>query len=624
MRSLLLIFFVHVSFLLSAQQNEYNLKYPDPKDHGKICGEFMNRVHSMPADVTMGFYEQDGIIYWGITDDTWLARIIKENKDGIAVDIISRSQFPCGTKNVMADSRIYKGELLKPVLLRDVKNKILTDKEGMAGFKMGALPEKYKGSEYEMNMILIHDGYVCNYNSFYDVPRARFELLAMPLFLDTAKAKVTKGDAEPVRLKKSMRFVIPFEKNKTNYDAEYIRRIYDSLKLKDYEIRTISITAYASVEGPTDNNIRLQNNRAEVIAKALEHVQDQTAVKHIKAEENWVEFLRDVDTTIFPDVHLLSRSAIKSRLEDQKLSEKLEPLLRHHRKAEVVLDLEGRTTYMQASGTALAEAFRTSVTKGDTAEALAIQEAAFTRAMNGELPRNLLDTIEIPETRPFIYLHNNRIAFKSAETLEDINRQLQEFTVLSEKFPGYQSVDYNIAVLKIRAWSKGEKVDPAALRNDIKSLSKGSIAPALVKRMFINYHIVLSELLLSERKYDAKNKALKFIYDNYRSLSLNDKDLLELAKYFSSYSRFDWAEKILLPRLKSMDVSEDLIFYYLNLTIIDPKNIKKSSYKTIVNHAASKNAKRFCGMFDPYGRGGINFQLLGDDYLKKMYCEVCK
>lgn len=609
---------------LKAQVREYNLKMPEPKETSRICGEFLNRMSIMPADVTMGLYEKDGEIFWGITDDTWLARILKDNKDGVAVDIISRSQFPCGKKNIMADSKVYKGELLKPVYLKDVKNKILTDNLGMAGFKVGDLPESYKGTEYELNMIMIHDGYVCNYNSFFDVPRARWELLYMPMFMDSSRSTNDSDKGKPVVLNKTLRFEIPFAKNRFSYSEDDIRPLYDSLKLKDYSILSIDIKAYASVEGPTDNNIRLQNNRAEAIAKALEKVQNRSAIKKISAEENWVEFIEDVDTTIFPDLHQLSRKEIKSRLEDQKLSSALEPILSKHRKAVVTLELESRSTFMEASAQALAKEFRSSIEKGDSATALTIQEVTFARAMKGNLPPDLLDTIAIPVERKYMFLHNNRVAFGGQEELPDLKEKIAKFQVLKKQFPGYHSIDYNIAVLKIKAWSKGDVIDPAVLRQDIKDLSTWKVAPPLVKRMFINYHIVLSELLISQRKYDAKNQALKFIYDNYKSLSLGDKDLLELAKYFSSYSRFDWAEKILLGRVKSLDADEDLIFYYLNLTIIEPKNLKKSSYRSIINNAAAKNPSRFCKMFDPYGKGGINFQLLADDYLKKLYCDVCK
>lgn len=619
----LVILLVLFSSICSAQLSEYNLRFPEPKEVPKVCGDFLQRMNSMPADVTMGFYEKDGEIFWGITDDTWLARILKDNKDGVAVDIVTKSQFPCGKENEFANSKVYKGELLKPVYIKDVRNKILTDNQGMAGFKMGELPEKYKGTEYELNMLLIHNGYVCHYNSFFDVPLARWELLYMPLFIDSAKSVSKDGKEQTISLVKKLEFVIPFEKNKYSYSEEDIRPLYDSLSLKEYRIRAITIQAYASVEGPVENNIRLQNNRAEAIAIALEKVQQLPAAKKISAEENWTEFFADIDSTAYSSLAALSRSEIKQKLSEPATSVALEPVLSKHRKAVVTLELESKSSLMSASAEMLITQFKEKINAGDTAAALAIQEAAYIRAVNGELSNALLDTVEIPENKKFITLHNNRIAFRSSETLPELKDRINEFEKLKQQFPGYHSIDYNIMVMKIKAWSKGEEYDPGVLRKQIKDLSTTKFSPPLIKRLFINYHIILSELFLSQRKYEAKNQALKFIYDNYRSLQLADKDLLELAKYFSSYSRLDWAEKILVNRVKSIDADEDLVFYYLNLTIIEPRNVRKSSYRAIVSNAAAKNPKRFCKMFDPYGRGGINFQLLGEEHLKKIYCEVC-
>ena len=99
--------------------------------------------------------------------------------------------------------------------------------------------------------------------------------------------------------------------------------------------------------------------------------------------------------------------------------------------------------------------------------------------------------------------------------------------------------------------------------------------------------------------------------------------MVNLAKYFSHYSKFDLAEKILEPRIKSLDASEDLVFYYISLTIHSKRNTSEPSYRTTMLNAINQNKERFCHLFDPLGEGGISFQLLDNPYLKKTFCENC-
>ena len=83
------------------------------------------------------------------------------------------------------------------------------------------------------------------------------------------------------------------------------------------------------------------------------------------------------------------------------------------------------------------------------------------------------------------------------------------------------------------------------------------------------------------------------------------------------------AQKIAKVLKRKIDVDEELLFYYLNLTVINPKNTNSEAYRTTMLNAINLNQKRFCMLFDPFGKGGINFQLLRDEYLKSTYCENC-
>jgi hypothetical protein len=142
--------------------------------------------------------------------------------------------------------------------------------------------------------------------------------------------------------------------------------------------------------------------------------------------------------------------------------------------------------------------------------------------------------------------------------------------------------------------------------------------------MQINFHIILSEYQMLKKNYAEKDKSVKYIQTNYSTLNLNDVDALNLARYFVGYSKYEWAESILNRYVTKVDVNEDLLFYYLNLTIIRPKMTASNQYRAIMLNAININKERFCKLFYPFGAGGITFQLLQNEYLKKTYCENCQ
>ena len=195
---------------------------------------------------------------------------------------------------------------------------------------------------------------------------------------------------------------------------------------------------------------------------------------------------------------------------------------------------------------------------------------------------------------------------------------------LENLLPDDGHIKYNICAIKFKIWLSGQEIiEPDEFKKEINKLSTFGIAGSLEKRMLINYHIVMCEYYMYMGDYLNKDKALKYIYNNYKYVPLSDFDYLSLAQYFTSYARYDWAIKLLEHKVNKIDVDEDLLFYYLNLTIIDNKLTNKSSYRTIMLNAINLNIERFCNFFNPVEKDGITFQLLENEYLKNTYCENC-
>lgn len=612
---------------LSAQdfkvpENVYGIKNP-LKDFEKRCASCKNTLQSMPVDVKFGTFAQEGYIYFIITDPSWFAQLFVKNGDGIAIDIIDKNWYICGKKNKLADHWAYHGYLMKPMYLKEMNANLFQLENGSYIVKYAPIPQGLNLDDLEYNLLLLKDKYLCHYSNFYDLRGEKWKLLEMGLFMDTLTENNIRS--KTAMLSKEWRFEIPFEKNKSEYAQADLKPIYDSLQHNDFYIQSISIKAYSSVEGPLDNNIKLQQKRAQSIVKALQSFQLDTIVATINASENWVEFLEDIADSKYSYLKNLSKEEIKTKLENKQLSSELEPYLRKHRKAILHISLEKKVKYMEEDTSKLHKLFDELVTKKNIKEAIEVQQLIFTKVREHKIPNNFIKELEIPEKLEFGMLLNNTAVFNYRQAESDLFSTINQFQKLLELMPGNVRIRYNLCVLQLQAWIVGEAaVDPVKLKNEIISLEKAGIDPILIKRLMVNYHIILSEYQQRERNYVEKDKTVKYIYNNYTILNLSDRDALSLSQYFVAYHKYDWAEKLLAKYAIKIDVEEDLLFYYINLTIAQPKITAAKSYRAIMLNAINQNRERYCNLFKPFGKGGISFQLLDNEYLKKTYCENCK
>lgn len=623
------LFFLYCStfiFKLNAQQfkvpeNLYGIKNP-LKEYERHCSKCRTLLNTKPDDVKYGTFAQDGYIYFVITDPIWYDKFFEKNGDGIAIDIIDKNWYVCGQKNKLANSWAYHGYLMKPMYLKEMNTNLLQIENGSLIVKYAPVPEGLNANDLEYNLLIIKDKYLCHYSNFYDLRGEKWKLLAMDLFMDTLTENNMRSKIS--LLSKEWRFEIPFEKNKSEYAQADVKPISDSLSRNDFYIKSISIKAYSSVEGPLDNNIKLQEKRAQSIVKALQAYQIDSISAAINASENWVEFLEAILDTKYSYLKNLSKEEIKLKLENKQLSAELEPYLKRERKAILHIELEKKVKYIEEDTAKLHKLFDELVAKKNIKEAIEIQQVMFSKVRENKLPHNFVKELEIPEKVEFGMLLNNTAVFNYRQADSNLFATISQFNRLLELMPGNIRLKYNLCVLQLQAWIVGEfAMDPLKLRAEIISLGNAGIDKLLITRMLVNYHIILSEYQMRGRKYIEKDKTIKYIYDNYSQLNLNDRDVLSLSQYFVAYHKYDWAEKLLAKYAIKIDVEEDLLFYYINLTIAQPKTTASKPYRAIMLNAINLNRERFCSIFKPFGKGGISFQLLDNDYLKKTYCESC-
>lgn len=620
---ILLFHFVNAAF--SQTVNTYNIKNPG-KARTTLCATCLEVRKQMPVEVTASVYiDEQYDIYFYVTDPAWFSKLFKLMSDGVAVDVVAKDQYACNRENEITNSWASYGTLLPPVYLGKMKQigKVVN---GNYVVKVGEVPPKLRGKEVEANWILIQNYNLCQYNRRFNVETFGWGLLDMGVYLDKLVFSSEKDSARSIYekvYKKEFQFTVPFQKGKSDYSMADMKSLYDSLNTPGYEIKSITIRAYSSIEGSEQANIDLQEKRAQSIVSGLQAYQKSTIKMDIHASENWVEFLKDIKDTKYASFTELSKDEIKAKLTDKAIAVELESILKNHRKAILFIEVDKKNNYTLLSPDQMITQFNTSVSDNDLKKALDLQTAIFDRLKNTVHAEKYIGKMEIPKKTEFSILLNNQNAYAYMMDM-DAYSALLDLLELVKLFPNEGRIRYNICVMKFKVWLQGNlTIEPDAFKEEINGLSKYGISQSLINRMLVNYYIIRGDMYMTQKDYVNKDSSLTSIKSMYTNLAMTDEDRLSLAQYFCNYSRYDWAETLIENKVTGLDANEDLLFYYLSLTIGYAKHTDKPEYRSIMLNAVNINQQRFCKIFSSPALGGSSFQLLNNAYLKKSYCENC-
>ncbi|MCI2228815.1 hypothetical protein MC378_06515 [Polaribacter sp. MSW13] len=609
--------------LLSLQaQSTFDIVFSQNSIHDNRCTYFNNYFEKLPKEVRFSIAREGNKLYLEVTDKAWALKLFKKSGDGIAVDVVSKSRYKCGES--IEETQI-RGTLLKPIYAKQLVRGFQPSKGNRFRVFVGTVPEKLKNQELEFNLLFLNNRVLCRYQKTYNLETYPWDLLDMGIYLDSLSyksKKITNTKDKFITKYKRMKFVIPFQKNKSEYLPKDIKPLYDSLKLTDFNIKKIKINAYSSIEGSLERNIELQKQRANSIAKSLQSFQKPDIITEVYSSENWVEFLNDVSKSKFKHLKKLSKQEIKKQVVGS-VSNELEVYLKYHRKAVVILDLEKKDKYKEMTTSTLISKFKNLIKEDNLEEALVVQNSIFEKLKLEKSP-NKLRELKVPNQIKFIPILNKNSIFYYLLNVSYSKIAFDELKKLEKLDPNNKRIKYNLVVVKFIIWRYNwEQIKESAFEKEILELKKYGIQQELIDRMLVNFHIVKAEKNMKARKYDEKDNSVEFIIDTYENFNLSNYDYLSLAQFLTYYSNIDDATDLLDEKVRTITVDEDLLFYYLNLTITNKFNVASDNYRTIMLNAINMSTKRFCKLFNSSLNEGVTFQLLDNIYLNNTYCESC-
>ena len=605
-------------------QNTYDIEF-SKKDRDQNCQECFQAFNEKPYEVKFSISRENANLYFEVNDKNWFNQLFKNPGDGIAIDIVLKDRYACDLESI--ENAQIKGFLLKPVYSKELKNGLKFNGENIYSVLVGKIPEGLFKDELEFNILFLGNKNICRYYVTYDLESYTWDLLDMGMYLDTLTfdtKQINPSAKENYLIRnKTLKFKIPFQKNKSTYSQADIKPIYDSLRLTDFNIKAINIKAYSSIEGIASRNIELQDLRANSIVAALQTFQKPTIETMVSSSENWVEFFNDIKGTKYENLSSLSKNEVRAKIAGA-LSREMEPIFKNHRKAIIELELEKKDKYKDESADKLLIKFNDAITVEEIEEANEIQNSIFEKIKVKEASPTILDQMDIPLQVKFARIFNKNSAFKYILDFKQALIVYNDLIELEKLVPNDINVKYNIMAVKIKLWRFDSiNVDEDELKNQINAFKNYGINSSLISRMMVNYHIIKAENLMRNRDYTTKDKSVDYIKTNYKNFPLSDYDYLSLAQFFSYYGNTKMAVDLLESKARSIDIDEDLLFYYLNLTLINEDLTHDSNYRTIMLNAINMNKGRFCKLFNSIENGGVTFQLLDDAYLRDAYCENC-
>ncbi|MFI5219471.1 MAG: hypothetical protein ACHQNT_08265 [Bacteroidia bacterium] len=626
-KNILRLFFISAFFVSSFFCQGQNKSTFFDGRNGTYCSSCQILIEKMPKEVLFGIQiNSDGEVYFAMNDKNWFDKIFKNNSYGVSVDLISKERYNC-SKQTSVKAGIPKGLMLQA----KYKNALLESSSELYNngifTKIGNIPLSLVGKEIEGNLVILYTNKICYYTNFVDIERDMWQLLPMGFFTDTLlneyiNVEVDKDDFFLYSSKIDIE--IPFTKGSSTFDFSYLKKYYNSINLSSSSIKKVEIRAYSSIEGPETVNKELMSKRAESMIVALKKYQLSIERINVITAENWLDFFKDIKGTKFENLSPLSKLEIKQKLTDAKLLSEAEPILARHRKVVAILYLENKTHFSTESDSSILKQFNKAIAAKEISNSQNILKEIANRIIDKKLPIEFIRRIEVPNSKEYSPLLNDREIYKyilketyEYEALENL-LEIRKLDSINGK------LNYNICVMRFFLWQfSDDSLSKVLLPGEIENLNKQGISDILSKRMEINYYILKSEDQMRAFDYEGKDSSLNKIRIIYRHISSTDEDTYSLAKYYSFYSHFEWAQEIIEPIVGNVNINEDLLFYYLNLLFFQPDTYFTDKFKKATLNAINLNTKRFCNFFNPCDKGGASMQLLEYEEINELYCSEC-
>jgi hypothetical protein len=595
----------------------FGLKSADPKIC-KRCEKFR-----AVGDLQKGLYVKNNQVYFKYDDLKGFSKLIKDPKDGLAVDIVQKIQYPCEGENILDNNMPSKGVVLKRLYANKLykKNTITDEKERKKKIDvcLGTLPEDLKG-EYELNLLIIQSKRVCRNLSQAFIEKGGVEYAnRLNLLADT----VTFGQTDyiPKAEKTTLNFRIPFERSKFTYDPQDMDPFLKSLKEPEFIINNLTIDAYSSVEGSDETNKMLQKKRAESIVNALKARQKDKMISNIVTADNMEDFKRDVAGTEYEKMATMTPQQIQDYIRENNLTKKMEPILAKHRYAEINMDVTYDIAGMKEQAFVLSR-FNKAVERGDAAQALLIQKYIFKKVIEKKYDAEAVKGQVIPDNAAFAGIMMNKIWLERFVNSDDVDESMcGRIDHLNQLVPANPYILFNKYYCTILNDEIKNDAQIADFQKNINDLYNTTLSKETIDLLNLEFQFkVIKHLDTTETPAPLLTESLDRIKSIVNLEGNNWQNALKLSYIFIKQKDYEFAIKLIEPYIGNKYVFEELVYSYISLCSYFPERLNSNKFVAAMKRANDINHTRYCEMFK-----GPKFsvQVFENTLVKDDFCKSC-
>ncbi|HBF88465.1 MAG TPA: hypothetical protein DDX39_07480 [Bacteroidales bacterium] len=590
---------------------------PEDEKACKNCDKFKN-IETLQH----GLFVRNGKIVFKYNDLKALKKLIKKPTDALTVDVVQKEQYSCIGDNIIDNNLFNKGVLLKRVYSNKLykKNLIKGEKVNEIEVVLGKFPKKIQG-EYELNLVIIQDKYVCkNLSKTYLIDAEVESTNLLGLVADTVTLNNEKGFTPKVE-SSVLNFKIPFDKNKFTYKSEDVEPFIKSLNEPDFIINKLKISAFSSIEGSETENKILQEKRAESIINVLNSRQKTKISTEISTDENWEDFKKDILNSKHEKLASMTMSEAKEYLKTNNLQDELEPILSNHRYATIEMNI----TYDmmgQKEEAYVVSRFNKAVKEKNLPLALSIQKYIFKKILNETYSKDAVFNQIIPLQKDFAGLMMNKLWLEKYVNNSDINETYAErIEALAELDPFNSYINFNNLYCDVLFKNLGDDNRIKEIQDKISELYFTTLSKYTVDKLNLEYQFkIIKTLDTLETPHPKVVESLDRIKQIVNLKESNWQNSLKLSYMFLKQEDYDFARKLLEPFIDDKTVFEELIFTYISLCTFSEHKIYSNKFVLAMQKAQELNPERYCKLIK---EKKLSFQIFENEKVKDDYCKNC-
>lgn len=586
-------------------KNGFGLKLADPKCADKF-DKYLNLVYNLGNCITLINNQE---VWLEVSDRHMFNTIFSNPKDGLAVDLIDWNQLKCGKGNELDMSPVYDGVLLRPMYKDELSKANIAKSDYRVVVKLADVPLEMQKNKLEPSVLLLRDGEVCMYLTPLEQEKGDYQLVpAKPKILEPKNAVL-----EPHGIVKSITL---------NYDfapKDSVPKFYPDLSSIDKKVHSVYIQSYSSVDGDSLSNAWYHYMRAK---KIKQHIQNKLHLNEsmiqMDYQENWELMDYQMRYYLLDDLLAMKHNDIRVKYKNhpeiswQKLFSQqrrscatinFEADLPSKTPLNVLAETNLRTALINKNWD-LANKAMAALYKEGTVPGFLFEIPFYDILKNTpELTQNvaalftLLPEPNRQEVNLFLMACLNRISTLTNDARENlvILYALISFEKLQVWDLPAQQLAKIIEPKKVLVMTQNRTFSPEATVN--------------MHLTFINYFGQIN---------DSKNisKSFDYIAGYFEKKVLSQEDNVKLVRFFNNWSMYQLTINRLKPLFQEKKLSKEALFILAKAcTFYKSGSDEGFTFEVIKSTAVYK--KEFCNWLY------MNFQLLRNDEIKKLYCKTC-